>query len=253
MNLKDTVALVSGGGSGLGEQTARALAEKGVKVGVADLNLESARRVAEEIGGYAFKCDVRDSKEISETLQQLQQKLGTAQIIVNCAGIGTAKRILGRDQVHPLENFTQVVDVNLVGSFNLLRLGAEHMAQVEPGEDNERGVIIMTASIAAYEGQVGQIAYAASKGGIVSMTLPAARELSQFGIRVLTLAPGLFKTPLMEELPEEVQQSLGESIPFPKRLGKPDEFASLVVHCAENTFINGEVIRIDGGLRLAPR
>lgn len=253
MNVNNKVALVSGGGSGLGAQTARALAAKGAKVAVSDINLEAARKVAGEIGGVALSCDVRDEASIGVALNELKDDLGIAQIVVNCAGIGSATRILGREQVHPLDRFTRVIDVNLVGSFNLLRLCAEKMAVLEPDENGERGVVIMTASIAAYEGQVGQAAYAASKGGIVSMTLPAARELSQFGIRVLTLAPGLFKTPLMEELPDEVTQSLADSVPFPKRLGDPDEFASLAVHCAENAFLNGEVIRIDGSLRLAPR
>lgn len=253
MNVNHKVALVCGGGSGLGAQTARALAEKGARVAVVDVNAKAAAEVAAEIDGLALTCDVRDETSVADTLTQLEQKLGVAQIIVNCAGIGSATRILGRDQVHPLDRFTRVVDVNLIGSFNLLRLGAEKMAGLEPDHNGERGVVIMTASIAAYEGQVGQAAYAASKGAIVSMTLPAARELAQFGIRVLTLAPGLFKTPLMEELPDEVQASLAESIPFPKRLGDPAEFASLAVQCAENAFINGETIRVDGGLRMAPR
>jgi NAD(P)-dependent dehydrogenase (short-subunit alcohol dehydrogenase family) len=253
MKINNTVALVTGGGSGLGAETARILAANGAKVAVLDINDAAASKVAEEIQGIAVHCDVSSEQSVAQALDTIEQKLGVAQIVVNSAGIGTAKRILGRDQVHPLENFTRVIDVNLIGSFNLLRLSADRMSKLEPSEDGERGVIIFTASIAAYEGQVGQAAYAASKGGIVSMTLPAARELAQFGIRVLTLAPGLFKTPLMEELPEEVQQSLGASIPFPSRLGKPAEFASLALHCAENTVLNGEVIRVDGGLRLPPR
>ncbi len=253
MNIKNKVALVTGGGSGLGAETARILAANGAKVAVLDINDQAAAKVADEIQGIAVYCDVSSEQSVSQALDTIEQKLGVAQIVVNSAGIGTAKRILGRDQVHPLENFTRVIDVNLIGSFNLLRLSAERMSKLEPSEDGERGVIIFTASIAAFEGQIGQAAYSASKGGIVSMTLPAARELAQFGIRVLTLAPGLFKTPLMEELPEEVQQSLGASIPFPGRLGKPIEFASLALHCAENTFLNGEVIRVDGGLRLPPR
>ncbi len=253
MNIKNKVALVTGGGSGLGAETARILAANGAKVAVLDINDQAAAKVADEIQGIAVHCDVSSEQSVSQALDTIEQKLGVAQIVVNSAGIGTAKRILGRDQVHPLENFTRVIDVNLIGSFNLLRLSAERMSKLEPSEDGERGVIIFTASIAAFEGQIGQAAYSASKGGIVSMTLPAARELAQFGIRVLTLAPGLFKTPLMEELPEEVQQSLGASIPFPGRLGKPIEFASLALHCAENTFLNGEVIRVDGGLRLPPR
>jgi NAD(P)-dependent dehydrogenase (short-subunit alcohol dehydrogenase family) len=253
MNIKNKVALVTGGGSGLGAETARILAANGAKVAVLDINDQAAAKVADEIQGIAVHCDVSSEQSVSQALDTIEQKSGVAQIVVNSAGIGTAKRILGRDQVHPLENFTRVIDVNLIGSFNLLRLSAERMSKLEPSEDGERGVIILTASIAAFEGQIGQAAYSASKGGIVSMTLPAARELAQFGIRVLTLAPGLFKTPLMEELPEEVQQSLGASIPFPGRLGKPIEFASLALHCAENTFLNGEVIRVDGGLRLPPR
>jgi NAD(P)-dependent dehydrogenase (short-subunit alcohol dehydrogenase family) len=253
MNIKNKVALVTGGGSGLGAETARILAANGAKVAVLDINDQAAAKVADEIQGIAVHCDVSSEQSVSQALDTIEQKSGVAQIVVNSAGIGTAKRILGRDQVHPLENFTRVIDVNLIGSFNLLRLSAERMSKLEPSEDGERGVIILTASIAAFEGQIGQAAYSASKGGIVSMTLPAARELAQFGIRVLTLAPGLFKTPLMEELPEEVQQTLGASIPFPGRLGKPIEFASLALHCAENTFLNGEVIRVDGGLRLPPR
>lgn len=253
MKTENTVALVSGGGSGLGAETARSLTENGARVAVLDINLEAATSVAEEIGGIAVKCDVSSEQSVQIALDTVEQQLGVPQIVVNCAGIGTAKRILGREQVHPLENFTRVLDVNLIGSFNLLRLSAAKMYELEPSEEGERGVIIQTASIAAYEGQVGQAAYAASKGGIVSMTLPAARELAQFGIRVLTLAPGLFRTPLMEELPQEVQDSLGASIPFPSRLGQPQEFASLAVHCTRNTFLNGEVIRVDGGLRLPPR
>lgn len=253
MKIANTVALVTGGGSGLGAETVRILALNGAKVAVLDINDAAAKKVADEIHGIAVHCDVSSEQSVSEALDTIEQKLGVPQIVVNSAGIGTAKRILGRDQVHPLENFTRVVNVNLIGSFNLLRLAAERMSKLQPSDDGERGVVILTASIAAYEGQVGQAAYAASKGGIVSMTLPAARELAQFGIRVLTLAPGLFSTPLMQELPEEVQQSLGASIPFPSRLGRPNEFASLALHCAENTFLNGEVIRVDGALRLPPR
>lgn len=253
MKIPGTTVIVSGGGSGLGEQTAREFASKGARVAVLDLNQEAATRVASEFSGLAVQCDVRSEDSVSNALDQVAAKYGPGQIVINCAGIGTARRIVGRDQVHPLENFTRVIDVNLIGSFNLLRLAAERLTELEVDQEGERGVIIMTASIAAYEGQVGQVAYAASKGGIVSMTLPAARELAQFGIRVLTLAPGLFRTPLMEELPDEVQSSLAASIPFPSRLGKSEEFAALAVHCAENNFVNGEVIRIDGGLRLAPR
>jgi len=253
MNVSGKVAIVSGGGSGLGAATARLLAEQGAKVAVIDLNLSAAEAVASEIDGLAVSGNVTSEEEVSTALDHIEATLGIPQIVVNCAGIGTAKRILGRDQVHPLADFSRVIDVNLIGSFNLLRLSAERIAKAEPDDNNERGVIVLTSSIAAYDGQVGQIAYAASKGGINAITLPAARELAQFGIRVLTIAPGLFKTPLMEELPEAVQQSLGESIPFPKRLGKPQEFAQMALHCAENSFLNGEVIRLDGSLRMAPR
>lgn len=253
MNVSGKVAIVSGGGSGLGAATARLLAEQGAKVAVIDLNLSAAEAVASEIDGLAVSGNVTSEEEVSTALDHIEATLGIPQIVVNCAGIGTAKRILGRDQVHPLADFSRVIDVNLIGSFNLLRLSAERIAKAEPDDNNERGVIVLTSSIAAYDGQVGQVAYAASKGGINAITLPAARELAQFGIRVLTIAPGLFKTPLMEELPEAVQQSLGESIPFPKRLGKPQEFAQMALHCAENSFLNGEVIRLDGSLRMAPR
>lgn len=253
MNVSGKVAIVSGGGSGLGAATARLLAEQGAKVAVIDLNLSAAEAVASEIDGLAVSGNVTSEEEVSTALDHIEATLGIPQIVVNCAGIGTAKRILGRDQVHPLADFSRVIDVNLIGSFNLLRLSAERIAKAEPDDNNERGAIVLTSSIAAYDGQVGQVAYAASKGGINAITLPAARELAQFGIRVLTIAPGLFKTPLMEELPEAVQQSLGESIPFPKRLGKPQEFAQMALHCAENSFLNGEVIRLDGSLRMAPR
>ena len=253
MNISGKVAIVTGGGSGLGAATARLLTQQGARVAVVDLNLEAAESVANDFGGLAVQADVCSEEGITEALDKIEAQFGIPQILVNCAGIGTAHRILGRDRVHPMEDFSRVININLMGSFNLLRLAAERMAKAEPGEEQERGVIIMTSSIAAYDGQIGQIAYAASKGAINSMTLPAARELSQFGIRVLTIAPGLFKTPLMEGLPETVQQSLGESIPFPKRLGKPEEFAKMAVHCAENSFLNGEVIRLDGSLRMAAR
>ena len=253
MNISGKVAIVTGGGSGLGAATARLLTQQGARVAVVDLNLEAAESVANDFGGLAVLADVCSEEGIKEALDKIEAHFGIPQILVNCAGIGTAHRILGRDRVHPMEDFSRVININLMGSFNLLRLAAERMAKVEPDEEQERGVIIMTSSIAAYDGQVGQIAYAASKGAINSMTLPAARELSQFGIRVLTIAPGLFKTPLMEGLPETVQQSLGESIPFPKRLGKPEEFAKMALHCAENSFLNGEVIRLDGSLRMAAR
>jgi NAD(P)-dependent dehydrogenase (short-subunit alcohol dehydrogenase family) len=253
MRLEGTVAIVTGGGSGLGAATARRLAAGGARVAVLDLNASAAEKVAGEIGGFAARCDVADPDAAVAAIVEVKQKLGAPRILASIAGIGTAKRIVGREGPQPLEDFARVVRVNLIGSFNMLRLAAAEMAKLEPLEDGERGVVVQTASVAAFDGQVGQAAYAASKGGVVSMTLPAARELAQFGIRVLTIAPGLFLTPLMAELPAAAQESLAASIPFPKRLGKPDEFAELVLGCVVNVALNGEVIRIDGALRLPPR
>ena len=253
MRLEGTVAIVTGGGSGLGAATARRLAASSARVAVLDLNASAAEKVAGEIGGFAARCDVADPDSAAAAIVQINQKLGAPRILASIAGIGTAKRIVGREGPQPLEDFARVVRVNLIGSFNMLRLAAAEMAKLEPLEDGERGVVVQTASVAAFDGQVGQAAYAASKGGVVSMTLPAARELAQFGIRVLTIAPGLFLTPLMAELPAATQESLAASIPFPKRLGNPDEFAELVLSCVANRALNGEVIRIDGALRLPPR
>jgi len=253
VRLEGTVAIVTGGGSGLGAATARRLAASSARVAVLDLNASAAEKVAGEIGGFAARCDVADPDSAAAAIVQINQKLGAPRILASIAGIGTAKRIVGREGPQPLEDFARVVRVNLIGSFNMLRLAAAEMAKLEPLEDGERGVVVQTASVAAFDGQVGQAAYAASKGGVVSMTLPAARELAQFGIRVLTIAPGLFLTPLMAELPAATQESLAASIPFPKRLGNPDEFAELVLSCVANRALNGEVIRIDGALRLPPR
>ena len=215
--------------------------------------MEAAQGVAAKTGGLAIACDVSDADSAAAALAKASLAHGPARILVNCAGIGTAKRILGRDGPMPLGDFERVIRVNLIGSFNMMRLASADMAKLEPLGDGERGVIVSTASVAAFEGQVGQAAYSASKGGVAALTLPAARELSQFGIRVLAIAPGLFLTPMLKSLPEEVQTSLGQSIPFPKRLGKPEEFAALVLHCVENLSLNGEVIRLDGALRLPPR
>ncbi len=253
MNIEGQAAVVTGGGSGLGAATARALAAAGARVALLDVRIDEARALADTLGGVAVRCDVTDPQGAADALAEARRAHGPARVLVNCAGIGVARRILGREGPQPLEDFARVVQVNLIGSFNMLRLAAAEMAALEPLEEGERGVVLSTASVAAYEGQVGQAAYAASKGGIVSMVLPAARELAQFGIRVLAIAPGLFLTPMMRNLPDEVQASLGASIPFPKRLGKPEEFAALSLHCIANTALNGEVIRLDGALRLPPR
>ncbi len=253
MDVKGQAAVVTGGGSGLGAATAIRLAEAGARVAVLDVNMEAAQGVAAKTGGLAIACDVSDADSAAAALAKASLAHGPARILVNCAGIGTAKRILGRDGPMPLGDFERVIRVNLIGSFNMMRLASADMAKLEPLGDGERGVIVSTASVAAFEGQVGQAAYSASKGGVAALTLPAARELSQFGIRVLAIAPGLFLTPMLKSLPEEVQTSLGQSIPFPKRLGKPEEFAALVLHCVENLSLNGEVIRLDGALRLPPR
>lgn len=253
MDINGQAAIVTGGASGLGAATARALAAAGAKVAVFDLNVAAAETLAAEIGGVALACDVADSAAAAAAIAGAADRHGPARVLVNCAGIGTAKRILGRDGPQPLADFERVIRVNLVGSFNMLRLASAAMAGLEPLADGERGIVVSTASVAAFEGQVGQAAYGASKGGIVALTLPAARELAQFGIRVMAIAPGLFLTPLMAELPEEVQAGLAQSIPFPKRLGRPEEFADLVLACIANPSLNGEVIRLDGALRLPPR
>lgn len=254
MEIKGQVALVTGGGSGLGAATAKELARLGAKVAILDVNAEGANAVAKEIGGIGIVCDITNTDSITAALAEVKSKLGVARIIMNVAGIGTAKRIIAKDgSPAPLEDFERVVKINLIGAYNVTRLAVAEMAKLEPLEDNERGVVVNTASIAAFDGQIGQQAYAASKGGLVSMTLPMARDLAQYGIRVLTIAPGLFLTPLMHTLPQEIQDSLGNSIPFPKRLGRPDEFASLAAYIVTNTHLNGEVIRLDGAVRLAPR
>jgi NAD(P)-dependent dehydrogenase (short-subunit alcohol dehydrogenase family) len=253
MRIDGVSAFVTGGGSGLGAATAQELAAAGARVTVADINAANAEAVAAGIAGLAVTCDVTDPAGAEAAFAQARAAHGAMRILVNCAGIGTPGRIVGRDGPQPLGNFERVVRVNLIGSFNMLRLAAAEMSMAEPLEEGERGVIINTASVAAYEGQIGQAAYAASKGGIVGMTLPAARELARFGIRVVTVAPGLFLTPLLAELPEDIQSTLGGSIPYPSRLGRPDEFAALVRHITENRFLNGETIRLDGALRMAPK
>jgi NAD(P)-dependent dehydrogenase (short-subunit alcohol dehydrogenase family) len=246
-------ALITGGGSGLGAATALKLAKAGAKVAVLDINIAAARAVASDVGGIAVACDVTSPDATAAAIAEARSRHGAARILVNCAGIAAAKRIVGRDGPMPLAEFETVIKVNLIGTFNAMRLAAADMANLEPLTDDERGVIVSTASVAAFEGQIGQAAYAASKGGVASLVLPAARELAQFGIRVCAIAPGIFSTPMLQVLPDEVQQSLAASVPFPKRLGSPQQYADLVLHIVENRYLNGEVIRIDGALRMAPR
>ena len=254
MQIKGQAALVTGGGSGLGEATARELARLGAKVAVLDVNLDNAKKVAADIGGIALQADVTSGPGMEAALAEAAAAHGPARILMQIAGIGTAKRVIGKDgNAASLEDFAKVVNVNLIGTYNAARLFAAACAKLEPMEDGERGAMVFTASVAAFDGQVGQQAYSASKGGVVGMTLPMARDLAQHGIRVCTIAPGLFNTPLMRTLPEPVQQSLAASIPFPSRLGKPEEFAELACHIVTNGHLNGEVIRLDGALRMAPR
>jgi NAD(P)-dependent dehydrogenase (short-subunit alcohol dehydrogenase family) len=252
VNITGQPAIVTGGASGLGAETARALTRAGAKVSILDVNLDQARKVAEEIGGAAIPCDVTDSSSAESAIAIAREKHGPARVLVNCAGIAPGKRIVGREGPMPLADFVKVIQVNLIGTFNMMRLAAAEMSTMEPIGD-ERGVIVSTASVAAFEGQIGQAAYAASKGGVASLTMPAARELAQFGIRVLAIAPGIMLTPMMTGMTEEVQKSLGASVPFPKRMGRPSEYAALVLHCIENEYLNGEVIRLDGALRMQPR
>ena len=252
MEIKGQAALVTGGASGLGAATARALAEAGAKVALLDVNEQAAQAVAKETGGIAVSCDVADAKGAQSAIETAAKAHGPARVLVNCAGIGPAKRIVGRDGPMPLEDYERVIRINLIGTFNMLRLAAAAMQSLDL-IDGERGVIVSTASVAAFEGQIGQSAYSSSKGGVAALTLPAAREFSQFGIRVMAIAPGIFGTPMLKALPQEAQDSLGASVPFPKRLGEPREFAALVVHIVRNGYLNGEVIRLDGALRMAPR
>jgi NAD(P)-dependent dehydrogenase (short-subunit alcohol dehydrogenase family) len=253
MKISGIAAVVTGGGSGIGAATARHLASLGAKVTVLDVNQENAEAVAKEIGGLAQLCDVTDADSATKALAAAKEKHGAARLVVNCAGIAAGSRVLGRDGPHDLALFRRVIEINLIGSFNILRLAAADMSTLDEMEDGERGCIVNTASVAAFEGQIGQAAYSASKGGIVGLTLPAARELAKFGIRVVTMAPGLIETPLFAKLDAGAVESLVASTLFPHRLGKPEELARLIQHIAENVLINGETIRIDGAIRLAPK
>jgi NAD(P)-dependent dehydrogenase (short-subunit alcohol dehydrogenase family) len=254
MDIAGHAALISGGASGLGRATAAALAASGAKITLLDIDGAAAEAAAAPLGGLGLACDVTQADATERALAAAREKHGAARIVVNCAGIGRAGRIVDRNgSPMPLEQFRQVIEVNLIGSFNLLRLAAADMATLDPLADGERGVIVLTASIAAYDGQIGQAAYSASKGGVVSLTLPAARELARYGVRVVGIAPGVFATPMLAGLPPAAQDSLAANVPFPQRLGQPDEYASLVQHICANRMLNGEVIRLDGALRMAPR
>jgi NAD(P)-dependent dehydrogenase (short-subunit alcohol dehydrogenase family) len=253
MLIKNSVFLITGGASGLGAATARMATENGGKVVIADLQVEAGETLAKELGGRFARCDVTSEADGKAAVAAAVQAFGGVQVLVNCAGIGTAERTLGKDGPHNLAHFTRVITINLIGSFNMIRLTADAMAKAGPNAAGERGVIINTASVAAYDGQIGQAAYSASKGGIVGMTLPIARDLSRNGIRVCTIAPGIFETPMLLGMPKDVQDALGKMVPFPPRLGKPVEYAQLARAIIENEMMNGETIRLDGAIRMAPK
>jgi NAD(P)-dependent dehydrogenase (short-subunit alcohol dehydrogenase family) len=255
MDLSVVKAIVTGGASGLGRATAARLIAAGGRVALLDLPRSAGADVARELGGSALftPADVTSGEAVGEAVEQARTRLGGVNVLVNCAGIGTAMKTVGRSGPAKLEDFTRVIQVNLIGTFNCIRLGAAAMAQNAAGPDGERGVIINTASVAAFDGQIGQAAYSASKGGIVGMTLPIARDLAELGIRVVTIAPGIFDTPLLATLPEPIRNSLGKQAPFPQRLGRADEYAALAVHIIENVMLNAETIRLDGAIRMQPR
>jgi 3-hydroxyacyl-CoA dehydrogenase / 3-hydroxy-2-methylbutyryl-CoA dehydrogenase len=253
MKINGSVALVTGGASGLGEATARRLAEGGGKVAIVDRPQSDGERVAREIGGVFCVADVTSGEQVEQAVEKTVEKLGGLQIVVNCAGVGTAARTITKQGPMPLELFKKTVEINLIGSFNVIRLAAARISEEKPNQEGERGVIVNTASVAAFEGQIGQAAYSASKGGVVAMTLPIARDLASLGIRCVTIAPGTFDTPMLAQLPEEARASLAKDVPFPRRLGKAEEFAALVAHIVENPMLNGETIRLDGAIRMPPK
>jgi NAD(P)-dependent dehydrogenase (short-subunit alcohol dehydrogenase family) len=253
VNIDGSSAIVVGGASGLGEATVRALHAKGALVTIADVNADKGQALASELGLEFVSCDVREESQVQAAVERAAAGDGGLRIAVCCAGTGWAQKLAGSKGPHPLMPFETIIQINLIGTFNVLRFAATAMITNEPLQDEERGVCVNTASIAAYDGQVGQVAYSASKGGVVGMTLPAARDLSQYGIRVNTIAPGLFDTPLLAALPEEARQKLGAGVPFPQRLGQPDEYGELACHIIQNRMLNGEVIRLDGALRMPPR
>jgi len=253
MQIRNSIFLVTGGASGLGAATAQIAAANGGKVVIADLQVAAGEKLAKELGGKFVKCDVTSEADGKAAVAAAVKGFGGLQVLVNCAGIGGAERTIGKDAPHDLGRFARVIGINLIGTFNMIRLAADAMAKAGPNAAGERGVIINTASVAAYDGQIGQVAYSASKGGVVGMTLPIARDLSRNGIRVVTIAPGLFLTPMLLGLPQEARDSLGKQVPFPSRLGKPEEYAALAKHIVENEMLNGETIRLDGAIRMAPK
>ncbi len=255
MRIRNSTFFVTGGGSGLGAATARMLAENGANAVLADIDEKGGESTAADIGDRArfVRTDVTDEGSVQAALDAAVETFGALNGVVNCAGIGPAAKVVGRKGVHDLGLFRKTVELNLVGTFNVIRLAAVKLSENEPNEEGERGVVVNTASVAAYDGQIGQAAYAASKGGVVALTLPVARELASSGIRVMTIAPGLFETPMLAALPEEAKDSLGKQVPFPPRLGRPEEYAALARHIFENPMLNGEVIRLDGSIRMAPR
>jgi NAD(P)-dependent dehydrogenase (short-subunit alcohol dehydrogenase family) len=255
MQLENKGVLITGGASGLGGACAKLLSQSGAKVAIVDLNSEGGEKLAQELGGAAIfiKANVTEEESMQEAVQKAVDTFGSLYVTINCAGIGSAEKVLGKNGPSSLASFMKVIQVNLIGTFNTIRLASAAMSTNTPNEGGERGVIINTASVAAFDGQIGQAAYSASKGGIVGMTLPIARELARYGIRVMTIAPGIFDTPLLAGLPEPARVSLGQQVPFPPRLGRPDEYAALAKHIIENEMLNGEVIRLDGAIRMAPR
>jgi NAD(P)-dependent dehydrogenase (short-subunit alcohol dehydrogenase family) len=253
MQIRNSVFLVTGGASGLGAATAHMAAAGGAKLVIADLQAEAGEKLAKDIGGKYCRCDVSSEADAKAAVEAAVKSFGGLHVLVNCAGIAIAARTIGKDAPHDLASFSKVIAINLIGTFNMIRIAADAMAKAGPNAAGERGVIINTASVAAFDGQIGQAAYSASKGGVVGMTLPIARDLSRNGIRVVTIAPGLFLTPMMQGLPKDAQDSLGKQVPFPPRLGKPEEYAALAKHIVENEMLNGETIRLDGAIRMAPK
>ncbi|WP_175781918.1 3-hydroxyacyl-CoA dehydrogenase [Burkholderia anthina] len=255
MNIKDRVFLITGAGSGLGAAVARMVVAEGGKAVLLDVNADAGASLAHELGAAArfVKTDVTSDADGQAAVAAARDAFDRIDALVNCAGVAPGEKVVGREGPHSLDRFARAVSINLIGTFNMIRLAADAMSKQDANAEGERGVIVNTASVAAFDGQIGQAAYAASKSGVVGMTLPIARELARFGIRVVTIAPGIFETPMMSGMPQDVQDALGKSVPFPPRLGRPDEFAALVRHIAENTMLNGEVIRLDGALRMAPR